>query len=132
MDFKANAKSIKQSARKLRLLADALRGKLAIEAVEKLKFLDKASARPMLKLIQSAMANAKDKADVNKLIISTLFVDEGPRYKRQDKSHGARFARGIIHRPTSNIKIILSLKEESASVLPIKQTTARLKNGKKS
>ena len=107
MEIKATASSIKQSPRKLRLLADALRGLKANEAVEKLNFLNKAGASPMLKLIKSAIANAKDKVNTGSLIIKSLIVDAGPRYKRQDKSHGSRFARGIIHKPTSHIKIIL-------------------------
>jgi len=60
-------------------------------------------------LIYSASANAVNNLNLKEenLVVNQLLVDEGPRVKRMDKSHGARFNRGIIRKRTSHVKVIL-------------------------
>jgi large subunit ribosomal protein L22 len=71
----------------MRLVADMVRGKTVNEAIGLLKFTPRSGARPTLKAIQSAVANIvnrEDAHDVNPdaLVVKTIFVDEGPTYKR--------------------------------------------------
>lgn len=108
--MEASAKNIHISPRKLRLIAGALKNLSAGVAVEKLTFLNKAGASPMLKLLKSAMANATHnrKLPGENLTIKNILVNEGPRMRRQDKSRNARVDRGTIHKPTSHIKVILT------------------------
>ncbi len=70
--------------RKVRLIADTLRGLSAHEAEAQLMLRVQRSAKPLLKLLQSAIANAKNnqKLDPNKLVISEIRVDQGPVLKR--------------------------------------------------
>ncbi|MFA6588056.1 MAG: 50S ribosomal protein L22 [Patescibacteria group bacterium] len=84
MDSKAILKNIRISPRKVRLVADLLRGKPVDQATQILQNLSKGSARPLLKLLKSAVANAKQKLSVSddKLIISSITVDMAPRLKR--------------------------------------------------
>jgi large subunit ribosomal protein L22 len=77
------------SARKMRQVADLVRGKDVPVALHSLQFITKAAARPMSKLIGSAVANAREKYsaaeerfDPDHLFVKTVFVDEGPTAKR--------------------------------------------------
>lgn len=97
------AKNVRISPRKLRLIADFVRGLPVATALTKLQFLTKAGAKPVLKVINAARANTK----VKDLIIKNVLIDEGSKMKRQDKSHGARFGRGVIQKRMSHIKVIL-------------------------
>lgn len=108
MDIRAEAKYIRMSPRKARLVVDMVRGKKAQEALVILKFVSKAAAEPVAKVIASAVANAvknfNQKAD--QLVIKKIVVKEGPRYKRRDKSRRAmRF--GIIQKRTSHLEVVL-------------------------
>lgn len=88
-EFKVSARKVRMSARKARLVMDAVRGRDAAEAAVLLQFLNKRAAPPVLKLIESAIANAEDYAnregvdiDTEKFVISEARVDEGERMKR--------------------------------------------------
>jgi large subunit ribosomal protein L22 len=77
------------SARKMRQVADLVRGKDVDVALHSLRFVTKAAARPMEKLITSAVANAREKAnaaderfDADAWFVRTVMVDEGPTMKR--------------------------------------------------
>ncbi len=105
MEYTALAKNVRVSPRKLRLVADFVRGLPAQTALDKLAFLIKAGAEPVTKAIKSAIANSKLKPEV--LTIKNILIDEGIKMKRRDKSHGARFGGGAIMKRTSHIKIIL-------------------------
>ena len=81
------AKYLRVTPRKLRLVADLVRGKGVNEAISLLKFTPKAGAKPTLKAIQSAVANVVNqdmsrKVNPDELFVRTIFVDEGPTLKR--------------------------------------------------
>lgn len=87
MEARCVAKYLRVTPRKLRLVADLVRGKNVNEAISLLKFTPKAGAKPALKAIQSAVANVvnrDDSREVNPdtLFVRTIFVDEGPTLKR--------------------------------------------------
>ena len=107
MESTATAKNIRKSTRKVRLVAETLRGHNPAEALELLKFTHKDSALPISKVIKSAMSNATNnlKMDEKKLIIKEIVVNEGPVLKRfQARSRG--MAHPILKR-TSHITVIL-------------------------
>ena len=90
-EVRAVAKWIRTAPRKLRLVADMVRGKKASEAVTLLDFTNKRAARTLNKVVKSAIANAENnhELDTNKLVISQLYVDQGPMFKRYlPKSRG--------------------------------------------
>lgn len=82
--FKAILRNTRISARKARLVIDLVRGKPVSVALDTLKLTNKKAAPLVSKLIQSAMANAQNNAtvDVDRLIVSEAFVNEGSTLKR--------------------------------------------------
>lgn len=107
MDVVAEAKNIRKSPRKVRLVADQLRGKNALQALESLKYTPKSAGLPLSKVIKSAVANATHnmKLDDKKLIIKEILINEGPTLKRfQPRSRG--MAHPVLKR-TSHIRIVL-------------------------
>jgi len=80
----ASLQFLRISPRKVRLVADLVRGKNVEEALNILQFTSKSSAKPLAKLVKSAVANADQKGGVNvdKLFLKTIFVDGGPVIKR--------------------------------------------------
>lgn len=84
MEVSAKLTGTQISAQKVRLVADQIRGKSAEEALEILTFSTKKAAVLVLKLLNSAIANAEhnEGADVDELKVSTVFVDEGRTLKR--------------------------------------------------
>lgn len=88
-EFRASARNVRMSARKARLVMDAVRGRDADEAMVLLQFVNKRAAPAVRKLIQSAMANAEQYGnregidiDTGELVIAQAYADEGPRMKR--------------------------------------------------
>lgn len=111
--YKAKLSKFRVSARKGRLVADLIRGKKVEEAQTILKFIHKKTAEPMLKLLNSAVANAEniDGLKAVNLLISKVVVNEGPTYKRTMPR--ARGSADRINKRTSHIEIELQkLKEE--------------------
>lgn len=87
----AVAKFVRTAPRKLRLVADMIRGKKASEAVNLLEFTNKRAARTLNKVLKSAIANAENnhELDTNKLVVAQAFIDQGPMFKRYlPKSRG--------------------------------------------
>lgn len=83
MDYTATAKYIRTSTRKLRLVADSIRGLSPADAVARLNILSKQAAGPMARVISSALANAKQKqAKAEALRFKTIEVMGGPVMKR--------------------------------------------------
>ena len=84
MDVIAKANFIRMSPRKVRLVVDLVRGMDVEPALAQLKFMQKAAARPVKKLIDSAVANAVHnfKLPSGALFIKTIKVDGGPVLKR--------------------------------------------------
>jgi large subunit ribosomal protein L22 len=85
MEATATLKYLKASPQKVRLVADLVRGKKVEEALNILRFTRKTCAKDLEKLLRSAIANAENKeagADVDELVVSKIYVNEGPREKR--------------------------------------------------
>jgi large subunit ribosomal protein L22 len=82
--MKAKARFLRIAPRKVRLVADLIRGKHVEEALTILQFTTKRSSHPLAKLVKSAVANADQMEGVNidKLFVERIFVDEGPSFKR--------------------------------------------------
>ena len=107
----AQLNKYRQSPRKVRLVADAIRGQKVSDAVQKLEFLIKRAANPMIKLVNSAIANAKGvNLSEENLFIKSIEVNEGPiLYRRRPAAHGSSHT---IRKRTSHIKIILAEKKK--------------------
>ena len=101
------------SPRKVRLAADAVRGKSVAEARAILSFMPKVSALPLLKLLDSAVkntANAGGASDASALKVSELFVNQGKTLKRHmPRAHGSAYQ---ILKRTSKITLVLSEKNK--------------------
>ncbi len=94
MEAKAVAKYVRIAPRKVRVVMDLIRGKNVAEAFAILKFTPKVGADAIEKVLKSAVANAENNFDMNvdKLFISTAFVDQGPTMKRiHPRSRGQAF-----------------------------------------
>jgi large subunit ribosomal protein L22 len=107
--MKAVLKNYRQSPRKVRLLADLVRGKEVDKALETLSFVNKRASDPFTKVIKSAVANAKSQgADVSKLVIKKVAVDKGVVLKRfMPRARGS--AARILKR-NSHISVELGIK----------------------
>lgn len=140
---KALLKNYRQSARKVRLVVDSVKGKKVQDALNQLQFMPKRAAGPVKKVIESALANAKDNSiDTDNLIIKKITVDEGVTLKRwMPKWRGTAHP---IRKRTSHITVILGTTEkalkpkseitkktESKNSKP-KKEVSDLKNSKKS
>ena len=112
MAFKVELNHLHIAPRKVRLVADLVRGKKAEEAQTILNFAIKRASDPILKLLNSGLANAKITKNVpaSDLFISKITVDEGPAGKRVlPKSRG----RGeVIKKRTSHVTLVLDVKRE--------------------
>jgi large subunit ribosomal protein L22 len=85
MEVKAEARYIRISAQKARLVVDQIRGLKAGQALTVLRTTNKRIAPAVEKVLQSAIANAQNRiedVDVDELVVSAAYVNEGPRMKR--------------------------------------------------
>ena len=85
MTAQATARNIRIAPRKVRLVVDLIRGKNVVRAIAQLNTLRNRAVEPVLKVLQSAIANADKKdqgADVDKYIITKAYVDEARKLKR--------------------------------------------------
>jgi large subunit ribosomal protein L22 len=108
MEARAIAKYLRISPRKVRLNADLVRGKKVEEALSLLTHTPKSGARMVSKVVQSALANARqDKSiDVDTLFVKTIFVNQGPTLKRWRSKPMGRAGR--IRKRTCHITVVLS------------------------
>jgi len=111
--MKAFIKNYRQSPRKVRLVADVIRGKEVGYVLTMLNFLQKRTAAPMKKLLESAVANAKHAGvkNVETLIVKKVNVDEGLVFKRLE--YRARGSANLLKKRTSHISIVLGEKESA-------------------
>jgi large subunit ribosomal protein L22 len=104
---RAQAKWVHSSARKARLVTDLIRGRSVPEARTILAFSKRAVAEDVEKVLRSAVANAETNPNLNwngdDLVVSTVYVDEGPTIKRWQMR--ARGRLGRIHKRTCHITI---------------------------
>ncbi len=115
MEARAKHKYIKISPRKLRIVANVIRGKNAQEALATLQFLPQKAAPILDKAIRSAVANlfdrSEDRVDETSLVIKTVMVDEAPVMKRfQPVSRGR--AHPILKR-SSHLTVVVGTPEAS-------------------
>ena len=84
MAVRARLRKLRMSPRKVRVVADQVRGKSVQKAVDLLTFCCRQASRPLLKLVKSAVANAEQKGgmDLDNLYIKELMVDQGPTMRR--------------------------------------------------
>mgnify|MGYP001005155548 CR=1 FL=1 len=112
MEAKAVAKYIRISPRKARQVMDLIRGKDVREALAILKFTPNKGAELIEKVLKSAVSNAEHnyEMDVDSLVVSRCYVDEGPTLKRfKPRAMGRADA---IRKRTSHITVIVSEKKE--------------------
>ncbi len=122
--MKAFLKNYRQSPRKVRLVADLVKGKKIDEAMLELDFLVKRASLPILKLIKSAVANAKVLGmDEANLIVKDLRVDKGIVMKRMMPRAMGRGAR--INKRTSHVTVILAEKVEKVKKLASKKVATK-------
>jgi len=108
--MKAFLKNYRQSPRKVRLIADLVRGKKVSEALVTLQFVDKRAADPFAKMIKSAVANAKDQGkDTDNLVVKTVTVNKGVTYRRMMPR--ARGSASRINKRNSHILVELGDKK---------------------
>jgi ribosomal protein L22 len=111
VQVRAQARYVRTSARKARLVCDHIRGKDVEEARAILAFTPRAASKPWLKLLESAVANAEHNHELvgEELRIAAVHADEGPTLKRFRPRAMGRATR--IRKRTSHLTITLSPKE---------------------
>ncbi|MBI2689565.1 MAG: 50S ribosomal protein L22 [Acidobacteria bacterium] len=103
MQARAEARYIRVSPQKARLVVDLIRGHRAGDAINILRSTNKRIAPTVEKVLRSAIANAENKADsvdVDQLVVSEAYVNEGPRMKRirpAPMGRAYRYQRRISH-----------------------------------
>ena len=115
----ARVRHIRVTPQKARRVVDLIRGKQALEALAILKFAPQSASEPVYKLVASAVANARVKADAanayldeQDLYVARAFVDEGTTLKRfQPRAQGRAFR---INKRTSHITVVLATPDEAA------------------
>ncbi|MDD3679463.1 MAG: 50S ribosomal protein L22 [Candidatus Shapirobacteria bacterium] len=123
VQIRAEGKHLPISPRKLRLVAEIIRGRTLSEALSLLDHLPQKGARILKKTVNSAAANAVNNLNLDRdnLFISQVIVNDGARFKRLDYSHGARFNGGMIQRRLSHLRVIL---EEQSQKSPSAKPTS--------
>jgi large subunit ribosomal protein L22 len=113
MEVKAKLRNYRVSARKARLLADEIRGKGVEDALTILELSSKRFAKPLAKLVRSALASAEEKnerdkagIDVDNLVVDRIMVDQGASMWRIRARAQGRAA--WIQRRTSHVSIVLA------------------------
>ena len=124
MEAKAQARFIRVTPQKARRVVDLVRGKRAEQAVATLRFAPQAAGEPVRKVVESAIANARVKADLageafdaGSLVVREAYVDEGPTLKRFRPRAQGRAAQ--ILKRTSHITVVV------ASTTPVTPVTAK-------
>lgn len=110
MSAEAKIRYVRMTPRKMRMVADQVRGMQVGKAVDYLTFCRRRAARPLLKLVKSALANADQKGDMDldNLVVTKLHVDQGPTFKRwMPRARG--MATPILKR-TSHVTVVLDEK----------------------
>jgi large subunit ribosomal protein L22 len=113
MEAKAQARFVRVTPMKARRVVDLIRGKQAPAAIAVLEFAPQSASEPVLKVVQSAIANARVKAgiasesfDERDLVIQEAYVDEGPTLKRfRPRAQGRAYR---IRKRTSHITVVVA------------------------
>ncbi len=115
IDIKAELKYCPVSPQKARLVLDLIRGKKADDAISRLRFVNKKSAKPISKLIASAIANAENNYGISSenLYIHGIYANDAPM--RKWRRFGARGRFKPILRRSSHITVVLREKSNKNS-----------------
>ena len=115
MKVRAQAKWVRTSARKARLVLDHIRGRSVPEARTILAFTPRAAATDIEKVLRSAVANAEANHGLNgdDLVVEAAYADEGPTLKRWKPRARGRVNR--IRKRTCHVTLVLSEKPELAT-----------------
>ena len=110
-EARATLKFARISSRKVKIVADLIRGKDVDEALAIMKFTPKASSEVLEKLLKSAIANAENNHDMKHehLYVAEIFANQGPTLKRIRQAAKGSAVR--IRKRTSHITIVLKEKE---------------------
>jgi len=124
MDVKASLRNLRMAPRKVRLVVDLVRGLPVAEAELRLQFCRQAPARPVLKLLKSAIANAEHnfKLDASGLRIKTITADGGPMFKRT--SPRAMGSGVMVRKRQTHINLVLSDEPVAAKTKAKAKATA--------
>ena len=136
MEATATLKYLKASPQKVRLVADLIRGKKVDEALSILRFTKKSSAKDLEKLLRSAVANAENTekgVDSDDLVVSKIYVNEGPREKRVQPAPMGRAYR--IQKRKAHVTVHVSdevkaVNERSGGKEGARTTPSRARAGK--
>jgi large subunit ribosomal protein L22 len=110
MEATAKLRYLRITPRKVRVVADLIRGKKVDHALAQLAYVEKRAAEPLAKLLRSAVANAdqasKGSVDVDQLVVKSLMVDQGPSLRRfMPRAMGRAFK---ITKKTSHISLTVT------------------------
>ncbi len=113
--IRAVARHVQMSPQKVRLVVDMVRGKGAEEALDVLRFTSKAAARPVAKVIRSAIANAEENFGFEReyLYVAEIYADQGPT--RRWRRFGGRGRFKPIKKRSSHITVVLREREPAES-----------------
>jgi large subunit ribosomal protein L22 len=128
-EITAQLNDYRQSPRKVRVVADAIRGKSVKDAKNRLDFIVKRATGPLHKLLNSAVANAKNMGiETENLWVKSISVDTGKiLYRRRPVSHGSAHT---IHKRTSHVKITLIEKIPASPKKEVKKVEAKKEDKK--
>jgi large subunit ribosomal protein L22 len=123
MEAKAQARYVRVTPQKARRVVDLIRGKQALEAVAVLEFAPQAVSETVRKVVQSAIANARVKAqaasepfDERLYVVERAYVDEGPTLKRfRPRAQGRAYR---INKRTSHITVVVAPRGEAPGRRP--------------
>ncbi len=129
LDATARLRFLRMSPRKVRLVADMVRGQQVNDALVTLRYTPRYAAKPLEKLLKSAVANfssleGNEGADVDELVIKQLYVDEGPTMKRFRPRAQGRATR--ILKRTSHVTLVIG--QSSAVVEAEEETEVQTEN----
>ena len=115
LEARAQARHVRVTPQKARRVIDLIRGRNASEAIATLRFAPQSASDPVKKVLESAIANARFRADresvafdERNLVVSAAFVDEGPTMKRFRPRAQGRASR--INKRTSHITVVVAPK----------------------
>ena len=130
MESKAQARYVRVTPMKARRVVDLIRGKQAVQALAVLEFAPQAASEPVRKVVQSAIANARVKAervseafDERLLVVSAAYVDEGPTMKRfRPRAQGRAYR---INKRTSHITVVVAPREAKTNAADTMAASAK-------
>jgi large subunit ribosomal protein L22 len=114
VEAKAITKYVRMSPQKARLVADLVRGKEVLKALDILEFTNKKAAKIIKKTLNSAMHNATNNFKMNedKLVVSEILINQGPVLKRlMPRAQGRA---DIQRKPTAHVTVVVAEVEKEA------------------